>query len=106
VFVKNKRINKTNHPIMRAKTINEMTYQRMSVEEFVNWYENLVQKHPNLHWYNILSSLENDENSTQGELYDYFISDLQIDDIPLIEDILEKREYFLDFTYAQHIDAN
>jgi len=90
---------------MRAKLVNEYAYQRMSVEDFVNWYENLEAKYPNIPWYNVVSSLENDENSTDGELYSYFISELGIEDHALANEILSRREYFMNFEYAQHIDA-
>ena len=91
---------------MRAKFVNEMSYERMSVEEFVNWYENLEAKYPNLPWYNIVSSLENDEDSTDGELYSYFISELGIENHALMNEVVSKREYFMNFEYAQHIDTN
>ncbi len=94
---------------MRAKFVNElneMTYEKMSVEEFVTWYNNLVEENPTLPWYNIVSSLENDEDSTDGELYEYFIDELGVEDVDhVIEELLEKREYFMDFRYAQEIDA-
>ena len=92
---------------MKAKTVNESMYQRMSIEEFVAWYENLVEQHPNLPWYNIVDSLVNDENSSDGELYSYLIEELHIEDKDhVIEELLEKREYFMDFRYSQEIDAH
>ena len=90
---------------MRAKLIKEMMYERLSIEEFVHWFETLQRSNPKLPWYNIVSALENDENSTDGEVYDYFKQELQIEDHHLIEELLEKREYFMNFEYSQHIDA-
>jgi len=90
---------------MKAKLVNEMVYEHLSVEEFVSWFEELQEIWSDLPWYNLISSLENDEDSTDGELYDYFLSELGIKDTGLIEELLEKRQYFMNFEYAQHINA-
>jgi hypothetical protein len=46
---------------MKAKLVEELMRQRMTVEEFVNWYENITKKYSNLPWYNMVAALENDE---------------------------------------------
>jgi hypothetical protein len=90
---------------MKAKFINENMKPRMSEEEFEEWFNDISNYQPDLPWYNIVSSLENDENSTDGELYSYFIEDLKIENHELINELLDKREYFMDFQYAQHINV-
>jgi hypothetical protein len=90
---------------MKAKLVNESMYPRMTVDEFVAWYEDITTKNPSLPWYNIVSSLENDENSTDGDLYDYFMSQFGIEDHNILNQLLDKREYFMNFEYAQNIDA-
>ena len=90
---------------MKVKLINEMIYEKMSVEEFLNWFNNIQEEYAWLPWFNIIAVLENDENSTDGELYSYFKEELNIESIHLIEELLDKRNYFINFEYAQHIDT-
>lgn len=91
---------------MRAKLVNEMTYEKMSVEQFVDWYNTITEQHPDFPWYTIVDTLVNDENSTDGDLYSYFTEELAIKNTDhIIEELLEKREYFMDFRYSQEIDA-
>lgn len=87
----------------KNKMVVENIGQRDSVEEFVAYVEDLKDEYPDEEFAFILSVIVNDENSSDDELRNYFLEN-EINPI-LIDKLLLKRNYFLDFTYSQHISA-
>jgi len=96
---------------MKAKLIRESLNDKMSINAFITWLMNVVNIHnvrmKELRF--ILSVLMNDEESTNEELLSYLnheISELSkgtIDHKEFIEELIDKRDYFLDFKYAQEL---
>ena len=78
---------------------------RESLDEFINWLEKLFIEHEDEPWEGILGVLINDENSDNEELADYLETEIGADKM-LVNQLIEKREYFLDFRYSQHIHYN
>lgn len=90
---------------MRAKLVNESVNPRIPVEEFISWFDGIYNANPEVHWEWVLGALENDEDSSNDELKEYFMK--EDDNMPeeLIDELLAYRMYFLDFRYSQHIDV-
>jgi len=98
---------------MRAKTVNELYDQRRSqaygkkltVDQFLGFLEGLYNEFPNEDWENIVNVMVNNENDSDEDLIDYLIAQVDMtDDSSLIGQLIDKRDYFQDFRYAQHIE--
>ena len=100
---------------MKVKLVKESLDNRMSVEEFVDWFDNTLEA-----WYDtpdkelqfILSVLMNNEESTDEELISYLLDEIGefskgnvVVPRRFLEELVNKRDYFLDFTYAREIET-
>jgi hypothetical protein len=72
-----------------------------SKEEFLSFMEILTNEYPNEEWSFILSTLQNDEESSDLEIKDYLISN-GVDDI-LTDKLISKRQYFFNFDYTKDL---
>ena len=91
---------------MKAKLVKESLDNRMSVNEFILWFDNLLVEH---------SSVEDDEfdfaistmihykSATDQELRDYLMDENYESNWKFVEELIDKRDYFLDFKYVQEI---
>ena len=98
---------------MKAKIVNEDIYDnsRMSETDFQNWFYDLIEdpKYDLIdynEWKWIIATLVNDEYSSDVELKEYFLDEYEElkNNEELLDELISKREYFLDFRYAKHLD--
>lgn len=75
--------------------VNESLSISLPPRQFFDWWNNLKDKHPNENWKWILSSLINDEVSSDEELLEYFIDNKVNPNIA--QDLVEHREGFLTY---------
>lgn len=82
-----------------------MAYPEMTVEQFVNWYNSLMMKYrpEDPSW--ILSTLVNDDVSSDEELVEYFLWEDPSLEEEFIVDLLSNREYFWDFNYVKNLHS-
>ena len=90
------------------KLVREKLYEevgkRMSVEEFHDWFYTLYEdpRYARINWPWVIDTLVNDENSEDAELEDYLSEEDGYN--TLVKELLDKRNYFLDFRYIQDLD--
>lgn len=92
---------------MKAKLVkesisNDKAYPKMSVEEFIDYLSSIMSEYPDENYDMIFDRLVNDEYSDDDKLGAILFKD----GVPplLIGKLMEVREYFWDFRYAQHIN--
>jgi hypothetical protein len=98
---------------MKAKTVNEDIYSnsRMNISDFHNWFYDIIEN-PEYDlidyddWKWIIATLVNDEYSSDEELKEYFLDEYEgfKNNEELLDELISKREYFLDFRYVKDLD--
>ena len=89
------------------KLVREKLYEnlsdKMSPDQFTDWFYNLYEdpQYEDIDWPIVVDTLTNDEDSTNEEIKEYLSNKI----CPiLLNKLLDKRRYFLDFRYSQHIN--
>ena len=88
---------------MKAKLVNESLIPK---EEFLLWWNEIYTENPDEDWEWILSSLMNDEYSSDEELIDYLIDETEpghesVDPV-LAQELVDHREGFLNYGLDIH----
>jgi hypothetical protein len=82
---------------MKAKTVRESSSEPRfePKEQFLEWLESAVDNYPDEDWTFVLSAMENDEASSDDEMFDHFNENGV--DVSLIEELLYHRNGFLNY---------